>query len=489
MQKIVEIRHAIPRHPDFRLAHPVSFTLYRGRHLAVCGPNGGGKSLFTDLLRAARPLLNDAPRYDFSPSPSATIADNIAYLTFRDAYGTAEPAYYQQRWNKGDEATFPTVGELLQQTLTRKQCGEKLPSAATDSLWKAIGIEENMDKAVHLLSSGELRRYQLAKALLARPQLLILDNPYIGLDTAGRRMLTQVLEELACRLTIILVVSRRADIPDFINDIVHVADRHVSPVVSRSEYLAGPTFTPVPSDTTAAEPPLPAGTRPSYTAETIIEMRNITLCYDGHVLLKDLDWTVRRGEHWALAGENGAGKSTLLSLVCADNPAAYACDIRLFGRRRGHGESIWDIKKNIGFVAPELYHAYRKNVPVIDIVADGLRDTIGLCGHARPDETALCREWMRTFRAEHLLQRDFMKLSSGEQRLCLLVRAFVKSPALLVLDEPFHGLDDRYRAVSMQTIDRYMEQKDRTLIMVSHYEEEFPRCIDHRLTLQKHHHN
>ena len=198
-----------------------------------------------------------------------------------------------------------------------------------------------------------------------------------------------------------------------------------------------------------------------------------------------MSWSIRRGEHWTLSGNNGTGKSTLLSLICADNPAGYACDIRLFGRRRGHGESIWDIKKNIGFVSPELFQSYRKPVPVIDIVASGLHDSIGLYKRSTPEERAHCMDWLQTFKAGHLAGRNFMKLSSGEQRLVLLARAFVKNPGLLILDEPFHGLDDRRRMLACRIIDRYMEQPDKTLVMVSHYEDEYPQCIDHHLTLTK----
>lgn len=486
---MIEIRDGMPRHPDFRLAHPVNFILYKGQHLAVCGPNGGGKSFFIDILRNARALQGSSPRYDFSPSVSDRVSENIACLTFRDAYGTAEPSYYQQRWNKGDEQTFPTVRDVLKQMKMRKNRETSLSQTDLEHLWRATGIESCMDKAINLLSSGELRRLQLAKVLLVSPQLLIVDNPYIGLDPSGRQMLTQVLEELSCHLTVILIVSRPADIPDFIQEVIHVADRHVSSVFSRSEYLRGQYSQSVFPDNTILKIP-PSSTSPlACDNEPIVELHDITLSYDGYTILKDLNWTVRRGEHWALSGENGAGKSTLLSLICADNPAAYACDIRLFGCRRGHGESIWDIKRNIGFVSPELYQTYRKNVPAIDIVASGLRDTIGLYGHTSPEETAVCRQWLRIFQADHLAHRNFMTLSSGEQRLCLLVRAFVKSPTLLILDEPFHGLDDRYRTLSCRIIDHYMKQKDKTLIMVSHYENEYPNCIDHRLKLEKQYYN
>ena len=98
----------------------------------------------------------------------------------------------------------------------------------------------------------------------------------------------------------------------------------------------------------------------NYDSEEVVKLNKVSIRYGDRTILKELDWTVRRGEKWALSGENGAGKSTLLSLVCADNPQSYACDISLFGRKRGTGESIWEIKKHIGYVSPEMHRAYLK---------------------------------------------------------------------------------------------------------------------------------
>ena len=212
----------------------------------------------------------------------------------------------------------------------------------------------------------------------------------------------------------------------------------------------------------------------------------MSIRYGERTILKDLDWTVRKGEHWSLSGQNGSGKSTLLSLVCADNPQSYACDISLFGRKRGSGESIWDIKRQIGYISPEMHRSYKQNIPALQIVASGLKDSVGL--YARPDETekAQCRKWLGTLGAGHLAERPFMEISSGEQRLVLLARAFVKEPSLLILDEPLHGLDDVNRQMVKDLVDDYCRDPEKTLIYVTHYQEELPRCIDHGLFLERH---
>jgi molybdate transport system ATP-binding protein len=194
---------------------------------------------------------------------------------------------------------------------------------------------------------------------------------------------------------------------------------------------------------------------------------------------------VHQGEHWSLSGQNGSGKSTLLSLVCADNPQSYACDISLFGHKRGSGESIWDIKKHIGYVSPEMHRSYKRNLPAIRIVASGLMDSIGL--YAVPDKNDYdkCRWWLAIFGIEHLADRPFLTLSSGEQRLVLLARAFVKDPQLLILDEPLHGLDLMNRRRVKDIIETFCQRRNKTMIMVTHYQEELPRCITHSLHLAR----
>ena len=189
---------------------------------------------------------------------------------------------------------------------------------------------------------------------------------------------------------------------------------------------------------------------------------------------------------FVIEGLDGAGKSTLLSLVCADNPQAYACDFEIFGHKRGTGESIWDIKKHIGYVSPEMHRSYQKNITALEVVASGLFDTVGLYIH--PDQAQLEQSlwWMRVFQIEHLASRPYLRLSSGEQRLCLLARAFVKDPELLILDEPMHGLDTNNMLVIKKIINIFISRKRKTLLMVSHYPSEFPTCISHRLELIKH---
>ena len=462
------------------MAEPVNFCMEEGEHIAIVGRNGAGKSMFVDLLTGRHPAFPDMVRYGFDEP-----YDNLKYISFRDTYGGDNDRTYflQQRWNQMeiDEET-PTVGQKLEEAY--QLAGEDTPArrALQKHLYELFHLEGLLDKYIILLSSGELRKYQLAASLFTNPRVLIMDNPFIGLDAQTRDQLKDLMTMLAKEqgLQIILVLAKTDEIPEFITHIVEVKGMKVMPKVAhRGQSLCNPV---------ANAPYSQQGQSPCATAapEEVIKFNKVTIRYGTRTILKDLDWTVRKGEHWSLSGQNGSGKSTLLSLVCADNPQSYACDISLFGHKRGSGESIWDIKKHIGYVSPEMHRSYKQNIPAIQIVASGLKDTVGLYVKPNEAEQAQCRKWLNIFGIGHLADRNFREMSSGEQRLILVARAFVKEPSLLILDEPLHGLDDMKRRMVKDRVDEYCQDQEKTLIYVTHYQEELPHCIDHALYLERH---
>lgn len=484
-QHTIRIMGGVARNPLVRLAQPVDLDILANEHIAIVGPNGAGKSLLVDMLTGKYPLREGTLEYDFTPSPTTTVYDNIKYIAFRDTYGSADANYYyQQRWNAHDQDEVPTVRELL------GNVPERLSGQTRQTLFEMFRLEPLLDKKIILLSSGELRKFQLAKSLLTFPRILIMDNPFIGLDATTRASLNKLLEQLAGlgKLQIILVLSMLDDVPAFITHVIPVSDKVVKGKVERQTYLdtffAQDKANPWTSlQENIAKLPY---THANYTSDEVVKLNHVSIRYDDRTILKDLDWTVMRGDKWALSGENGAGKSTLLSLVCADNPQSYACDIRLFGRKRGTGESIWEIKKHIGYVSPEMHRAYLKNLPTIEIVASGLHDSIGLYQRPHEAQMEVCAWWMDIFGIAHLKDKPFLQLSSGEQRLALLARAFVKDPELLILDEPLHGLDTYNRRRVKKVIEAFCHRRDKTMIMVTHYEEELPDVITHRLHLERH---
>ena len=424
--------------------------------IVIFGPNGSGKTQYVESLR--RQLASD----------------RVRYLAFSDAYGPAtDKAYYLQlRWNQHDiDEETPCVGQLLDKVY--QQSGADTPEhrQLQAHLYQLFGMSELLDKYVILLSSGELRKFQLIKTLLANPSILILDNPFIGLDAEARQQLNELFQMLVSKhnITLYLVISKKGDIPEYADKIIPMGEQTADeiPLTTDLSTLTPPSA-PIPSD-----------------SEVVIDMHKVSIRYGERTILRDLDWQVRQGERWALSGQNGSGKSTLLSLVCADNPQSYACDIALFGNQRGSGESIWEIKRRIGYVSPEMHRSYLRDLPTINVVASGLKDTVGLYVRPNEPEKALCRRWLKLFGIDHLADRSFITLSSGEQRLALVARAFVKNPELLILDEPLHGLDDHNRELVRTIMNRYCEQPHKTLIMVTHYEEELPSCINRHIYLKR----
>ena len=492
-QKIIKITNGVVRMPSWRMAEPVNFESLDGEQIAIVGPNGGGKTMLVNIITGSHPLLMHDPEYDFAPSTKKHVSDNIKYITFRDAYGgdNDRTYYLQQRWNQTEiDDSTPTVREKLDAAYA--SAGEDTPErrAQREQLYEMFNMNILLDKHIILLSSGELRKLKLTETLFSRPRVLIMDNPFIGLDAGTRDQLKELFAHIIKQETIqlILVLSKTDDIPDFITHVVEVKDMKIGKKMTRKEYLASQE--PIPVHVLSEEKRqaiinMPYNNKEYHTHE-VAKLNNVSIRYGERTILKDLNWTVLNGEHWALGGQNGAGKSTLLSLICADNPQSYACDIAIFGNKRGSGESIWDIKKHIGYVSPEMHRAYQKDLPAIRIVTSGLKDSVGLYVKPNAQETETCRFWMDIFGLEGLEDKTFLKLSSGEQRLVLLARAFVKDPELLILDEPLHGLDNNNRRLVKDIIDTFMQRKNKTLIMVTHYKEELPSCIDHHLTLIRH---
>ena len=490
----INIHQGITKNPAWSMRQPVDFSLEAGEHIAVVGRNGAGKTMFVDMLTGHHPLIPATVSYDFGPDSNPFVSDNIRYIAFRDTYGGDNDRTYflQQRWNQMeiDEET-PTVGSKLEEAFRLAGDDSCKRRALQRHIYDLFCMDALLDKYIILLSSGELRKLKLAAALFSAPKVLIMDNPFIGLDAETRLQLKQLLAMLAYerQLQLVLVLSKSDEIPAFITHVVEVSEMTVLPKTDRDTYLSQrspfPTLV-LDSDIRLMLENRPAAAPINASSTEVVRFCQVSIRYGERTILHNLDWTVNRGEHWVLAGQNGSGKSTLLSLVCADNPQSYACDIRLFGRKRGSGESIWDIKQRIGYVSPEMHRSYQRDISALHIVASGLKDTVGLYIRPSEQEKAQCLWWMRVFGIEKLAERSFLKMSSGEQRLVLLARAFVKDPELLILDEPLHGLDNYNRCMVKEIIETFCMRPEKTLIFVSHYHEEWPPCINHELTLQRH---
>lgn len=490
----VQIKGAVTRLPELRFAAPVDWTIREGEQWALIGPNGAGKTLLADLLQQKFALKEG----DVVFGEAGRVSELVKSIAFKDIYSLADckNSYYQQRWHATETGDVPTVGDLLEPYAGQPELQQIL------SLFK---IEELVPKKLIFLSSGELRKFLIVRTLLSRPRILILDNPFIGLDAPSRELLVEMLGALTRlkNVQVVLLLSNPQDIPPMVTHVLPVADRNLFPVCSREAFLSDteligrlfPSEVAEASEVAGAlgaaggEEPLflpGTGQKPVSSHRITFRMEKVCIRYGSRTILKELDWEVLNGEKWALSGPNGAGKSTLLSLVYADNPQSYANTLYLFDRKRGTGESIWDIKKRIGYVSPEMHLYYQENVPTWQIVGSGFFDSVGLYRKCNAEQERMALEWMKVFGIERLKDRFFLTLSSGEQRLALLARAFVKDPDLIILDEPLHGLDVHNKKLAARIIDTFCGAPGKTLIYVTHYPNELPACVDKRFELVKH---
>ena len=463
---LISLDGAVIANPQRRLPAPISFELRQGECIAIVGANGSGKSTLVEMIRGGFYLREGALRFALGDESYRS----IRVVEFDNAYSTTEVQYYyQQRWQAFEREASPLAGELL---------GEA-DGPWSERLFNLLNIKPLLEKEIITLSSGELRRFSIARALLQRPEVLILESPFIGLDPPTRQALCDLLQQLLDELglSIIMTLTDVSRIPPVATHVYLMDGGRISAKMTATEArAAGSSAKPIASK---------AVTLPSLHAtprfDTIVEMRHIDISYGERQIFRDLNWRVHSGEKWNVTGPNGSGKSTLLSLVNADNPRAYSLDITLFDRRRGTGESIWDIKRHIGYLSSEMHSSFRENLKALDIVRDGLEGRLGDGSPAAEDDYLL--GWMRLFGAEHLASRDYLTLSSGEQRYILLIRAFVKDPDLLILDEPFQGLDPALRHRAAGIIEAFCERENKTLIFVTHYIEEIPGIVTNTLQL------
>jgi molybdate transport system ATP-binding protein len=348
-----------------------------------------------------------------------------------------------------------------------------------------FGIGELLDRPLRVLSNGESRKTLIARALMRKPELLILDEPFDGLDAASQRRLEAVLADLIrSGLHILLITHRQEELIPEISHVLCVKECRVLSQGRKEEVLTPETMEALygteEEDRNTGSEKVGDG---KLRKEPIIEFRSVTVRYGETLALDSLDWTVRRGENWAIQGPNGSGKTTLISLVYADNLQAYANDIRLFGKVRGSGESIWEIKQRVGLVSPHLQAGYRLDLRVFDVVVSGFFDSTGLYRRPTEAQKAAAAQWIERLGIGYLRERIFSQLSYGERRLVIIVRALVKSPELLALDEPCQGLDPANRRQVLSMVDSIGLDTPTQVLYVTHRPEEMPRCITNVLRL------
>ena len=352
-----------------------------------------------------------------------------------------------------------------------------------------------LERGLRFLSSGEFRKVLLLSALLKKPDLLVIDDPFDGLDADSRDHLREIINELIKTGTnLVLISGRIEDFPPEASrmlllangSIVYSGDIEKGISIYREEHSADNAepeeFL---SETFNISEINNSSEKGDSGEDLLIEMIDTTVSYSGRKVLDRINWKVRRGEKWKISGVNGAGKSTLLSLVNGDNPQGYSNNISLFGRRRGTGESIWDIKKKIGFVSGDLQFKYRARCRVIDAVISGLYDSIGLYEDVNESDIEKGNKWLKFTGLYSKRGSLFTDLSFGEMRLALIARAMIKDPELLILDEPCQGLDTFNRTRVLDLCEKIGREKGHTILFVTHDRATNLDCFTDSLVLEK----
>jgi molybdate transport system ATP-binding protein len=503
--------------------------IWQDQHWAVIGPNGSGKSTLMKALCGHVPVIKGKITYHLS-------RDRIFHVSFDAQQATAQHTsrFYQARWNTGVTEEAPSVYDYLVQgkkanpyqvTAEHSDVGEY--ALHTPRVIALLGIADLKDKSVTQLSNGEMRKVLIAEALIRNPRILVLDNPFTGLDQHFRTKFAVVIKRLMhSEMRVITVTTRWDEIPQDTTHVLvvengrvvrqgpkedilkeHPAHREQLDRISRDRrYDRGQNAGRLIVDGKVERSTIPGtqNTQPNLVhlrlalkdtlevdsdekeAHTVlVHMKDINVSYDGTRVLAHVNWTIRKGEHWVLSGPNGSGKTTLLSLIAGDNPQAYANDISLFGKHRGSGESIWEIKKHIGWIAPELHLHYPKRGTCLDVVCSGFFDSIGLWRKCSPRQRATAKLWMEHLGMSKYADLAVGTLSQGEQRMVLMARALVKSPLLLILDEPCQGLDRENRNRVLQTVDAIGTHLDTAVIYVTHDPHQLPHVITHAMRLDR----
>jgi len=460
---------------DTRLLTLPQAELQSGESWAFVGANGSGKSSLARVLSGELAPQSGTVSSDFKRPVRLSLEQLQALVAEEWQRNNTDML------SEGEEDTGLTVAEVIQAEL-------KQPDRCTQ-LARQFGIDTLLSRRFKYLSTGETRKALLCQALMSQPDLLILDEPFDGLDVASRASLTDTLHSLQQPgFTLVLVLNRFDDIPDFISQVGILAECTLTHSGPRQAILAEALVAQLAHSEQLEGMALPEADTPdqhSLLADDAprVILRNGTVSYHDRPILAGLNWQVNAGEHWQIMGPNGAGKSTLLSLVTGDHPQGYSNDLTLFGRRRGSGETIWDIKQHIGYVSSSLHLDYRVSATVRTVILSGFFDSIGLYQAVSDRQKALARQWLALLGMDNALaDAPFHSLSWGQQRLVLIARALVKHPTLLILDEPLQGLDPINRQLVRRFIDILIGEGRTQLLFVSHHAEDAPACITHRLS-------
>lgn len=451
----------------------LNFKINQGENLQIGGPSGTGKTTLAKIISGE--IKNFEGDIEINFTENSEFKKRILYVSnwyqFTNLEGDRN-FYYQQRYNKFAKNDTLTVFAELNHFAQNEQLDFK----DVEQYLEIFGFENFKQQQLIELSSGEHKKLQLVKALWLKPQLLIIDQPYTSLDVKSRKCLNDIFIDLTIKGMTLVIINNDDEVPDCIHKYAEIKNGNWVEVAHHYDITKGEERTP-------KALPFFLQKSPVSTSGLMVKLENVNVSYGEKKVLKNINWQVNEGEKWLLQGPNGSGKSTLLSLLNGDHPQAYANEIYLFGKKRGSGESIWDIKEKIGIISPELHWYFDMNTNVGQTIASGFFDSMSLYQKLGFDQQQKLEQILHFFDLKEDKNKKLNTLSLGKQRLVLLARTIVKNPELLILDEPCQGLDVQQTKYFNRVVDDLCKRKQ-TLIYVGHFESQLPECISHKLILE-----
>ncbi len=439
----------------------------------ILGANGSGKSALGALL---------AGEGEIQSGSLTGLPDRVSIVSLE-----AQAKLIQAERDKDDSDITDVVfaGTLVQEML-EESC---VDPALLAELVRRFDLTPLLMRSFRHLSTGETRKFMLVQALASHPELLILDEPFEGLDVRAVAILRECLAEQNGSTALLLILNRFDEIPDFVTHMAllqqgalvqQIAANDPPAVAQLAQLLHLQT-----SDIRVPEMETDVSVAALKPGQPLVNIRNARIAYGDNLVFEHLNWRIEPGQHWQLSGPNGSGKTCLLNLITGDNPQCYNNDIFVFGYQRGQGESIWDIKQYIGYVSSGLQWDYRVSVSVLSVILSGFYDSIGLYQTASDRQQEIARQWLGLLGMSQRAGASFQQLSFGDQRLLLIARAMVKHPPLLILDEPCLGLDDMNRQLVLALIEKVCAETKTTVVYVNHHGADRIKGIDHYLALDQ----
>ena len=527
MKSLISIKNCRIENSRETVVPELNWQMKQGEAWLVIGPNGGGKADFINAL---------AGKLKITPNAQIKWADNdeeadASQAIFSTAFGDSvelvsleRAAHLIQEERENDESEYVEGGVdigrtgriFIAEALCNKNDGDAKAYNSNNSIKKSLsqlpenvqhlaeklesfpeiklcGIENILDRGLKYMSTGEIRRTLLARALVSHKRLLLLSDPFAGLDAQSRKILldffnvivkNQLKENPGTQYpNVILGMERWNEIPEAITNVIEFTNKAVSFCGSladyeellqtrkaqnaQTEHVEKQNFTEQ-FNSLVTETNLRLESKSEKTL--LVEMNNVNVGWgDNHVLV-DLNWKLYKGEHWLIQGPNGSGKTTFLELITGDNMQVYCNDVYLFGIKRGSGETVWDIKKRLGIVSYRLHVEYRMlgGINPLSVIISGFHDSIGLYTQPSDLEIAAAKKWLALGGFAGREDENFKNLSYGEQRAILILRAAVKNPEILILDEPCHGLDEQYRNKILHLMSLIAKGGTTTMLHVTH---------------------